>query len=202
MAVELGSLLQFWSLVKPVLGTRSPAQRDRVLARDDEHVVTRAGRVVTCVQVGETKDGSPSSPIQLPGNVHSMLRDWIDIGQKRGRLVGRATDHHAIDFFKVGFRRIHGQDAAINADEEIGMARLHGIDQRIVEWRDRTGFLGAQSLQPRLAGVYPQRVGPGARHPVDKIRKHRIGILIIHADPAFDGDRHRKCYDGRHARKR
>ena len=45
-------------------------------------IIVRVTPRASSGQVGETKGASPSSPIALPGNVHSMLRDWIDIGQK------------------------------------------------------------------------------------------------------------------------
>jgi len=62
-----------------VVGTTTYVPNADDLANE---IFVRVTPIAASGQKGEPKGASASAPIALPGNVHSMLKDWIDMGQK------------------------------------------------------------------------------------------------------------------------
>ena len=56
-------------------------------------------------------------------------------------------------------------DAAIDADKTARQPTLQPMDAVVVERRNLAVFLGAEALQPSLAGMHPQGIGAGRKMP-------------------------------------
>ncbi len=83
----------------------------------------------------------------------------VDVGKDRGILIGGAAEHDAIDMVEMNGGLVERADATIDADENVGPALFHPVDDLVVERRYLAIFLGAQALQPGLARMDPDRVG-------------------------------------------
>ncbi len=71
------------------------------------------------------------------------------------------------------------------------MRGLEPIDAVIVERRHVAVLARRQPFEPGLAGMHDQRVDAGAARPRAVERVERLlGILLVDADAALDGDRH------------
>ena len=86
-------------------------------------------------------------------------------------------------------RLLEAADAAIDDDGHIGQRGLQPVDPVVIERRDVAVFLRRQSVEPGLARVHDQRVGAGGDDAARQRIQRDFRILIVDADPAFDGDR-------------
>ena len=117
-----------------------------------------------------------------------------------GILVGGAAQHHAIDMGQMRLGLVQGLDAAIEDDLQGRILALDAIDQIIIQRRHVAVFLRRQALQPGLARMHGEarHARRGARR--DQGAQTFFGILVVHADAAFDGDGHgHRFAHGRHA---
>ena len=69
------------------------------------------------------------------------------------------------------------------------MLALHAIDELVVERRHVAVLFRRQSFEPRLARMHGESLHARARAQADHIAQGLLGILIVHADAAFDRDR-------------
>ena len=127
----------------------------------------------------------------LHGRVRRGLAEQfgIDRQQPPRLLIGGAPQHDAIDMSEMRLRLVEAGDAAIDDDGHIGHRGLQPIDPVVVERRDVAIFLRRQSVEPGLAGVHDQRIRAGGDHAARQRIERDFRILIVDADPAFDGDR-------------
>lgn len=88
-------------------------------------------------------------------------------------------------------RLIQRLKTAVEADEKVLIFRLEPVHEAVIERRDFAVFPRRQALQPGLAGMHPDGIRAGALDAGDKRAKRHLGILIIDADAALDGDRDR-----------
>jgi hypothetical protein len=89
-----------------------------------------------------------------------------DVGR---RVVGGATDHHPVEpGIEEGHSLLERPHAAVHADVHVGKARLHLVDEPVVERRDLAVLPGAEPLQPGLAGMDRD---PGDAGVADRARK-------------------------------
>ena len=112
----------------------------------------------------------------------------IDFDQELRNLIGGPPQHDAVDMRKMRLRRLEIGDAAVEDDRPVGMGALQRMDQRIVERRDGPVVFGAQSVEPRLARMDDDAAAPAAS-PLRRSAESLLGLLLVDADPAFDGDR-------------
>src|SRR5580704_13732310 len=113
----------------------------------------------------------------------------LDIGDERPRLlIGGAAHHHAVDPTEMRKRRLDPANAAVKNDSQAGMRTFEPIDAIVIEWRDFAVVLWRKSLQPGLAGMDDERIGAGLLDTLCKNLERLFGILLVDADPAFDGD--------------
>ena len=69
-----------------------------------------------------------------------------------------------------------------------GIFALDAIDQIVVQRRHFAVFLGRETLKPSLARVNGEAGGTLIGAARDQFAQRHFGVLIVHADPAFDGD--------------
>ena len=72
-----------------------------------------------------------------------------------------------------------------------GKAAFIRTHEVVVERRDLAVLLRAQALEPGLAGVDGDPPHPGLGHQGEEGGEHALGVLVVDADPALDGHRHR-----------
>src|SRR6185312_7052086 len=77
----------------------------------------------------------------------------IDIQQPPWVLVGRASQHHAIDTGKMRPRLVETRDSAVDDDGYIRQRGLEAIDAAVIERRDIAVFLGRQAVEPGFSRV-------------------------------------------------
>ena len=118
----------------------------------------------------------------------SPNRSAIDGQQSPRLLIGRASQHHAIDMSEMLLRFSDTADAAIDDDGHVRHCRLQPIDPVIIERRDVAVFLRRQSVEPGLAGMHDQRIGARRDDAARQFVERNLRILIVDADAAFDGD--------------
>ena len=126
----------------------------------------------------------------LHRGVRRRLAEQFRIGRQQPPrvMIGRAAEHHAIDMSKVRLRLGEIGDAAIDDDGHIGHRCLQPVDPVVVERRDVAVFLRRQSVEPGLAGMHDQRIGAGGDDAARQRIERDFRILIVDAEPAFDGD--------------
>ena len=122
------------------------------------------------------------------GAVNAAIRLRQNIGRV---VIGAAPDHHAI---QTGVQKrlclIQRGDAPVDRDMQIREQPLHPVHQLVVQGGNVAVFLGAEPLQPRLARVDCHPFTTRADDLRQKLGQHLGGVLVIHADPAFDGHVH------------
>ena len=116
----------------------------------------------------------------------------IDRQQAPRLLIGGAAHHHAVERADVLPRLFDTGDAAIEHDAKIGVRGFQPMHDLIVERRHLAIFLRRQPLQPGLARMHDQRVGPGPLHHFGERKQHLVRVLLVDADAAFD--RHRDIH--------
>ncbi|MNN33726.1 hypothetical protein D3C81_1474950 [compost metagenome] len=91
-------------------------------------------------------------------------------------------------------------DAAVDADGQMRPLALQTPHQIVIQRRHVAVFLGRQAFQPGLARMDDKAGDPDRRRGVDRGEQADLGVLIVHADAAFDrgGDADR-ALDRRHA---
>src|SRR5581483_10245880 len=94
----------------------------------------------------------------------------------------------AVHMRKLCLRRSERLDSPVEDDFEIGPALLQTMDASIVERRYVAVLLRAQALEPCLARMHDEARAARAGDLVDEAIEALLGILIVDADAAFDGD--------------
>ena len=79
-------------------------------------------------------------------------------------------------------------NTAIEHNRELGMRRLEPIDAVVVERGNLAVFARREAGQPRLPRMHHQRVTARMFDHASERIERLLGILIINADAAFDGD--------------
>lgn len=72
----------------------------------------------------------------------ATLKKSINVRQNGRVLIGRAPQHHAVHMRKMRGRLVKADNAAIDADEPVGIGLFQTIDAVIVERRDFPVLLG------------------------------------------------------------
>ncbi len=75
----------------------------------------------------------------------------VDLPQQGRLVIGGAAQHDTVDMNQMRLGLVQRADSAIDGDDQLRMGPLQLVDQRVVEGRDVTVFLGRQALQPGLA---------------------------------------------------
>ena len=163
----------------------------------------RAGHAVKRADEMPRHRMQPRAPRELVLDIgHHRLEHVLHRGVRRGLaeqlgidrqqpprlLIGRPPQHHAIDMVEMRLRLGKAGDAAIDDDGHVGQRGLQPVDPVVVERRDVAVFLRRQSVEPGLAGMHDQRVGAGGDDAARQRVERDLRILIVDADPAFDGD--------------
>ena len=115
----------------------------------------------------------------------------IDGDEPPGLLIGGAAHHDAVDIFEVRKPLFDAGNAAVENDGQARMRRLEPIDARVIERRNFAVLLRRQPFEPGLAGMHDERVGARRFDRAGKNFQRLFRILLVDADAAFDGDRHR-----------
>jgi hypothetical protein len=97
-------------------------------------------------------------------------------------------------------RRRKAVDAPVEDDFQGGEIRLQAIDHLVAQRRHLAVFLGAEALEPGLAGVDGEASAARRRHPGDEVLQVGVGIALVDADPGLD--RHRQVRRRGHRRHR
>src|SRR6516164_1537301 len=92
----------------------------------------------------------------------------INLGEEIRILIGRASEHHAIDVGEMSYRFAERPDSAIHDDGKIWPTHLDAIDPIIVDRRYVAVLLRAQAFEPSLAGMQDEGAAAASRHRVDK----------------------------------
>ena len=136
--------------------------------------------------------------IQIARRIAEEAR--VDLQQHRRVLIGGAAQHHAIDMVEMRCGLIQGLDAAIEDDLQRWILALHAIDQIVIQRRHVAVLFRRQALQPGLAGMHGEAGHARRRAHRDQGAQTFFGILVVHADAAFDGYGHgHRFAHGRHA---
>ncbi len=116
-------------------------------------------------------------------------------------MIGGAAQHHPVDALRqMRLGLVQRADAAVDHDGQVRAAALQPVDDVVVERGDVPVFLGAEALQPGLAGVDHKGRHPGLVAAFDQSEQALVRILLVHPDAALDGGRHSDgCGDGGHA---
>src|SRR3974390_3741044 len=88
----------------------------------------------------------------------------IDREQTPRLLVGRAAHHHAVKLFHFRERLLDAADPAVEYNWPVRMRGFEMMHQRVVERRYLAVLLRREALQPRLARMHDQRIGPCPLH--------------------------------------
>ena len=122
----------------------------------------------------------------------TVTPERVGTDQDRGRvMIGRPADHHAVKAgIKKPARLFQGGDAAVDADEQIGKLLLHSDNKVVVQRRYLAVFLGAEALQPGLAGVDDNVAHPCPGDGLDESGQDFPGRLVVYPDAALNADRH------------
>src|SRR5258708_31494027 len=104
-------------------------------------------------------------------------------------LIGCAPQHDAVDKAEMVFGLGKACDAAIDDDAHSRQRGLEPIYPVVVERREVTILLRRQSIEPGLAGVDDQRIRAGGDDAARQRIQRDFRILVVDADPAFDGHR-------------
>src|SRR5690554_4756274 len=82
----------------------------------------------------------------------------------------------------------------------IRISRLQAIDTVIIERRDISVLLWAETLQPWLAGMNPKWIRPLPERTIGHTVEGCFRVLIVNANAALHGDRYRhRCLHSRNA---
>ena len=126
----------------------------------------------------------------LHRRMRRRLAEHFGVGRQQPPrlLIGRASQHDAIDMRKMRLCFRKARDAAVDDDGHAGHRGLQPIDPVVVERRDVAIFLRRQSIEPGLAGVDNKRVRAGGDHAARERIERDFRILVVDADPALDRD--------------
>ena len=113
----------------------------------------------------------------------------VDLAQQAGRMVGRTSQHHAIDMFEVLFRLIQRPDPAVDRDGQLRSLTLQPPDERIVERRHVAVLLGRQTLQVGLSRMHDEMTNARRCTQVHQPEQALLRVLVVDADAAFHGRR-------------
>src|SRR5215470_5745471 len=113
-------------------------------------------------------------------------------GQKTPRLlIGGAPHHDTVDAHKMRRGLIEVDDAAVEHDGQIGMRGLEPIDAVVVERRDVAVLARGKPVDPSLARMHDARGDAGPLDCACERHERFFRILLVDADAAHEGDRHR-----------
>ena len=73
------------------------------------------------------------------------------------------------------------------------MLLLEPVDGIVAQGWNLAVLSWAQARQPRLAGVHDEHAAAGSRNHSDEPSQVLITIMVVNADSALDGHRHRYC---------
>ena len=119
------------------------------------------------------------------------VKDYLICPQQNRvwRMVGRATDHHPVQpRVQKPACLIQRGNAAIDRNMQIGEIAFHLHHQIVIQRRHIAVFLGAEPLQPRLAGVDGETGDAGGADRFKKSRQDFAWFLLVHTNAAFHGD--------------
>ncbi len=125
----------------------------------------------------------------------------VRFAEQPGFVIGRAAQHHPIDALRqVRLGLVQRMDAAVDQDGQVRPLALQPVDQRIVERGDVAVLLGAQALQPRLAGMHHEGGDAFRRAKGHQAEQALLGVLVVDADAALHRGRDlHRAEDRRHA---
>ena len=113
-------------------------------------------------------------------------------------MIGGTAQHDAVKSAHFSLGLPECAEPAIQDDAEMREVCLQLMNAGVVEGRNFPVFLGAEALQPGLAGVNYKSVATGCGNIRNECIKSLIFILIVDADAAFD--RHRNFNRPAHRR--
>ena len=105
--------------------------------------------------------------------------------------VGRPAHHHPIHPLQLLLAAGQVLQAAVELDRQLRAVvfeLLHPIPAQ--RW-DGAVLLRIEALQPGLAGMHGEALGPATGHGVHEGQQLRVGVALIDADAVLDGHRQR-----------
>ena len=168
-----------------------PGARAGLPRKQPEHVAGDGGKPPPGARMRLDITAHAEHRIAGPGaGVAGAKHPPVGIQQQcAGVMIGGAPQHHpgnSLREMMLGGR--DAVDAAIQDNRKIGTHGRLTRYQRIVKRRDLAVLGRTETGEPGLASMDNDTPHAGALHRVKKPWQGFVGVLIIDADPAFDGD--------------
>jgi hypothetical protein len=124
----------------------TPAPRAGPALEEADHVTGDGGQAPARGDVGRGVVRHAQGDSLQIRPIRCSVEGVVHRGKDRGRTVGCAADHGAVDMREMLLRLGERGDAAIDADERVRQPGLEPADSPIIERRHLTVLLGRQSL--------------------------------------------------------
>jgi hypothetical protein len=81
---------------------------------------------------------------------------------------------------------------AVEHDGQLRKLALELVDQLVAQRRHLAVLLGAQALEPGVAGVDDEDLAAGLGHRADEVAHEGVALFLVDADAVLDRDRQRR----------